>query len=658
MDPRVESIGRHTGTIERILDEWGFAERNSPNRAAKQADVLFWLENFRPSEIDDAVLLLSKLQYKSEHVVRQSIDALSRELTRVLGDRLDEARFFQLGLSPSDSGGLYLYDYRKALSLQDANFPQAPFSDYVSTASAVIFFDDIIGTGSQASRFFRENLRGVRVPLFYVALFGFDDGVAHVRRETSFTNVIVGVQLSDEERAFTPTTRVFPDVNERERIRALASRYGQVLYPRHPLGYDDSQALLVFPHTTPNNTLPLIWAGPENEKEPGVVWNPVWRRRKPRRTSNTPNDAVRRYLDEIKKEFAVWQHRYVHLTGREQIVEVPLYALETVWEATDAPRRQGQIRALLAAVSDRHVVLAGDAGMGKTTTLQFLAHDQAEDAITGSNTQVPIYVPLRRVTGEISLERLLFEETGLPAALVEERLIGGSVTLYLDGVNEIPAGARQRVVPEIAALFRKYPATRFIIASRAPLTRRELGSSTTFILEKLTPEQIRHFLDRNASTPATADLVWKRVEENLALRRLVATPLLLLMLLNVAERTGAVPASEAEIIKHFVDGLFEREQGNDHEFDAVETRLLMRQFAFVVREEADANVALPIERSLEVLTGITTRFGLRLHPLGFLRKAAELGLLVEEHGRYAFTHQIYQDYFAAEAIANQTGNRG
>jgi len=44
------------------------------------------------------------------------------------------------------------------------------------------------------------------------------------------------------------------------------------------LGYDDSQSLIVFPHNTPNNTLPIIWAGNKNEKEIGVPWNPIWER--------------------------------------------------------------------------------------------------------------------------------------------------------------------------------------------------------------------------------------------------------------------------------------------------------------------------------------------------------------------------------------------
>ncbi len=362
MDPRAEAIALHAVAINHILDEWGFAP-SSPNRVAKHTEVLFWLENFVPSEIADAVQLLTKLQYKSEHVVRRSIDALARELPSILGEGIRATRFFQLGLSPSDSGGLYLYDYRKALGLDDGQFPQRSFSDFEASASAMVFFDDIIGTGSQATRFFLDHLGHLRIPLYYVALFGFENGVRRVRSEAGFADVLVGMQLSDEERAFTPETRVFADPVERERIRTLASKYGQVLFPRHPLGYDDSQALLVFPHTVPNNTLPVIWAGPENEKEPGVIWNPVWRRRKPRSAPDTKGTGIRRY------------RRLGSAIGSQR----RLFTLPPTHRRNPYFTPKGSVsRALSCLGAGDNLVLSGPPGVGKTQHAVQHAHDERD----------------------------------------------------------------------------------------------------------------------------------------------------------------------------------------------------------------------------------------------------------------------------------------
>ena len=175
---------------------------------------------------------------------------------------------------------MYLYDLRRELGLSKEHFPARSFLDAADQATAIVFFDDIIGTGTQATQFYKDHLRTLNKPLLYAAVFGFDRGIDTVRESAGFEHVLAGVTLSDEERAFTTSSRIFPDPATRTRLQRLAETYGTKLYPRGPLGYEDSQSLVVFPHNTPNNTLPIIWAGETNEKVDGVRWDPVWPRRK------------------------------------------------------------------------------------------------------------------------------------------------------------------------------------------------------------------------------------------------------------------------------------------------------------------------------------------------------------------------------------------
>ena len=44
------------------------------------------------------------------------------------------------------------------------------------------------------------------------------------------------------------------------RLRRFCYKYGAQLLPKYPLGWKNSQALVVFDHATPNNTLPIIWS--------------------------------------------------------------------------------------------------------------------------------------------------------------------------------------------------------------------------------------------------------------------------------------------------------------------------------------------------------------------------------------------------------------
>jgi len=142
--------------------------------------------------------------------------------------------------------------------LPESSFPYVPFKDIdLSGKKAIVFFDDIIGSGNQAVRFADKHLHDIKIDKYYIALMAFEKGLEKVRNNGCFKKVIVHEIISEELRAFIRDPRFFPDPNTRERIRILCAKYGALLYPKHPLGYDDSQALIVFPHNTPNNTLPL-----------------------------------------------------------------------------------------------------------------------------------------------------------------------------------------------------------------------------------------------------------------------------------------------------------------------------------------------------------------------------------------------------------------
>jgi hypothetical protein len=280
MGPKEQLIATNLARIEAALDSWGFRADPDPERSRKKADILSWLDNFRPSEIPDALLILDQIQYKSDHVIRNAVSVLARDLKQLLQGSISRTAFLPLGTSSSSSGTMYLYDCRKALGLPEGNFPLQRLDEVLASFDSLVVFDDIIGSGKQATRFFKDNLSIYNRQIFYAAVFAFQSGLTRVRSDAGFTEVLCGHLISDEERAFTDDTAVFPDPVVRERVKQLALGYGQRLYRRHPLGYDHSQALLVFPHNTPNNTLPIIWAGPDNEKTPTEAWNPLWQRRK------------------------------------------------------------------------------------------------------------------------------------------------------------------------------------------------------------------------------------------------------------------------------------------------------------------------------------------------------------------------------------------
>lgn len=148
----------------------------------------------------------------------------------------------------------------------------------------VVFVDDFIGTGGtciEGFKRFTEALGGTdefKEHAFYVAaLAATSDGIDTVRLKTGDRlNVVEAKVLGSAERAFSPDAEIFSNEEELQRCRSLCENIGRDLEKNHPLGYDDSQSLILFPHRCPNNTLPIFYK--DGRKYNGVKWEPSFLR--------------------------------------------------------------------------------------------------------------------------------------------------------------------------------------------------------------------------------------------------------------------------------------------------------------------------------------------------------------------------------------------
>jgi hypothetical protein len=84
------------------------------------------------------------------------------------------------------------------------------------------------------------------------------------------------ISCQDSDRAFSPDSNVFASTDDRIRAYELVRAIGLELEKDHACGHEDSQTLLVFPDTVPNNTLPVFWK--EGKKYRGKPWKPLFPR--------------------------------------------------------------------------------------------------------------------------------------------------------------------------------------------------------------------------------------------------------------------------------------------------------------------------------------------------------------------------------------------
>lgn len=152
----------------------------------------------------------------------------------------------------------------------------------------VVIVDDFVGSGGTAlkqlltvSNRLRQDerlhawARG-QGRIMFIPLWAFRSGIDLIKSDLGdIISVYSPGLLDDDDRAFSPRSRIFANEKERQYAESVFFRVGQQLIRDHPLGWNNCQSLVVFDSTVPNNTLSALWAG-------GLVderhWQPLFSR--------------------------------------------------------------------------------------------------------------------------------------------------------------------------------------------------------------------------------------------------------------------------------------------------------------------------------------------------------------------------------------------
>lgn len=116
-----------------------------------------------------------------------------------------------------------------------------------------------------------------KLHIVYATVAGFESGLRSI--ENAFPGVLSVSSVrtySAADKAFSEDNNIFETAADRIRARDIAQRFGAQLEKNQPLGFEDSQALVVFPDNVPNNTLPILYK--EGQLQNGHLWRPLFPR--------------------------------------------------------------------------------------------------------------------------------------------------------------------------------------------------------------------------------------------------------------------------------------------------------------------------------------------------------------------------------------------
>ena len=348
------------------------------------------------------------------------------------------------------------------------------------------------------------------------------------------------------------------------------------------------------------------------------------------------------------------------------------------------------------------VVLLGEPGAGKTTTLLQLAIDMAHAAQTDPAAPLPVFVPLRSFNGDQPFADFVRAILG-NLQHQAERLAGENRLLLLcDALNEMPrtSAAGVALLPQVKSHLETQ--ARWVVSCRVRDYQEDLSGLPNVGKVRLQPldlPRIHEILQKRFhDDPTRANSLWaelrgsddllaawqffveagqaeafwgrerpesvesdrwrrtpgyyawgKMQDDNRRMMPLCRNPYMLFLICEIYEATGKLPDNRGALFATFVDDLLEREETNCKATGAA-------WIGALVFREVLARLAFAMQQS-ETGTKITRREALTLIAQLHLELDSELLLrlgaaasLLQVGEAVRFTHQLLQEYFASEVM--------
>lgn len=250
-------------------------------RSIDEFDIIEWLNNFEPSDRDDALKLLSMVDYWDDS---QIIEGYNERIGHLLEILPKDAIVYTLPIGDfGKSGTSMIYLFRKSqnysknkhifkLTKNERKLKKLKGNEYL------LFIDDYFGSGRSAVKYYNHSIKNIvpkeaNLHSFWMPL------VSQKHAEEYLTKYIPNskvVSWKTVEKAFRRNRSPFGSYEKMKSIRDMVYRYGSVLEPEAPLGYENTQGFTTFSYGSPNNLLPIFWSSRRNTN--GRRWKAIFPR--------------------------------------------------------------------------------------------------------------------------------------------------------------------------------------------------------------------------------------------------------------------------------------------------------------------------------------------------------------------------------------------
>lgn len=259
-----------------------------------QFQVLRWMKNFNDDEIEMALSILEVVTYFDDNDMFEGYKNLFIELYQQIGN---EKEIFVIPIGDVGKSGVYmLYYVKKALDTinskykilhNEKNLKGRIKKNEINNDSVIILVDDFFGSGNSTIDYYNHSIKqqflakGLKPKVYIYSIASMEDGINLIKNE--IPEATVRSWYPSMKKAFSKIGSPLGYREKMIKIREMCYKYGKdrKLCTRYnektkreiiePLGYKNSQALVVFSYGTPNNSLPILWSAHDK-------WKPIFPR--------------------------------------------------------------------------------------------------------------------------------------------------------------------------------------------------------------------------------------------------------------------------------------------------------------------------------------------------------------------------------------------